>query len=1004
MKKTLCLLLVVLLTLGLFPVSASAQNATVQADGGADQFGTWQGYSTYAVGETFADSFYYTDDWFLAEPSRQNDALALLSMQLTAAAVDGDEDGFGADLLQKLGFSELGFVGFGTEDPDDCAYTWAKKSVGDCTLIVIVVQSYAFDSATKEKGWTQNFLVNGESAEGEHYALAKAAEKTLDGITALSEGGRVKYWITGQSRGGALANLIAAKLPAHLAQSGAVNKGIYAYTFEAPAVTEPDIAAAANYSYIHNYICSDDPVPRVPMWGMVRYGVDIELKTEQTDAGVQAELIKLGSVAAELEVPDSTERAEDLIASLEQRVSDGAKPNRADYSRVRTDVFTDADGTEISVTYSYQAVFAKLMAVAFGGELADVSLGALLDDEELLHTAVLTFADAVVSEAKQGDTAAAPTYWAAAESMLQLINSVAGNGISLNQTDVYALLRLLGPLAVDVDYEPSGDDGTDTFGYISPLMGLAGSLEGLTYSHHFDTVIARLKALAPQPALYAVAFTTDTPQAGDAAAKLPEEIQAQLEQANTTWLTVSEAAWNIEDTLPDNSVAYLSLRLEAVGHSIFEDFSFSLNGTAPVECPTVSYADGVSQITAVWEFTIGTPETVTLSFETGNSAEAPAPIQAPRGKQLKYLARPAMPERIVEDGNTWLFRDWQNADGVFWDGLRAGGDMTLSALWTLLLDNIQISFAVPGIGDSIGMPTVPDGALYEITECSVTDKQTYDNVESIDGPGEYTLSLSLTAIPNRSVFALGLDEYGDPGYAGKLTVNGEDATVYYNAGEDEAPYLSVYYTFFILDAPFADVVPGAYYDKPVQWATIYEITKGTSATTFSPGKACTRAEAMTFLWRAAGSPDPVILSESEESQDSSSQAPQNDNVGDGVPGVQNPFADVKEGAYYYNAVLWAVEQGITKGTSATTFSPNEPCTRAEIVTFLWRFAGSDAPEQTENPFEDVPEGKWYTQAVLWAAEREITAGTSATTFSPMKVCTRAEIVTFLYRAHNQYII
>lgn len=981
MKKTLCLLLSLLLTFGLVPGAVFAQNSAVQADGGADQFGTWQGYSTYAVGETFSDSFYYTDDWFLTDPAQQNDALALLSMQLTAAAVEGTSDGFGADLLQKLGFSAPGFVGFDTEDSDDCAYTWAKKSLGDCTLIVIAVQSYAFDSFTKEKGWAQNFLVNGETAEGEHYALAKAAEKVLDGIAALSEGGRVKYWITGQSRGGALANLIAAKLPARLTQTGAGNEGVYAYTFEAPAVTEPDLAAAADYSYIHNYLCSDDLVPKVPMWGMVRYGVDLELKTEQTDDGVQAELAKLGSAAAELEVSDSTVRAEELIASVEQRVSDGAEPNRADYSRVRTAVFEGTDGAEISVTYSYQAVFAKLMAVTFGGELAGVSLGALLDDEELLHTAVLTFADAVVCEAKQGDTAAAPTYWTAAESVLELLNTVVENPISLNQTDVYALLRLLGPLAIDVDYEPSGDEGTDTFGYIGPLMGLAGSLEGLTYSHHFDTVIARLKVLAPQPALHAVAFTADTPQAGDATAKLPEEIRTQLEQAGAPWLTVSEASWDIEDTLPDNSVAYLTVRLEAVGHSIPEDFTVTLNGAAPVECPTVSYADGVNQITAVWEFTLGTPETVTLSFETGNSTEAPAPIQASRGKQLKYLGRPAMPERIFEDGNTWLFRDWQNADGVLWDGLRADGDMTLSALWTLLLDNIQISFAVPGIGDPIGIPTVPDGALYEITECSVTDKQTYDNVESIDGTGEYTLSMSLAAIPDRSVFASGLDEYGDPGYTGKLTVNGEDATVYYNAGENEAPYLSVYYTFFVLDAPFADVVPGAYYDKPVQWATVYEITKGTSATTFSPGKACTRAEAVTFLWRAAGSPDPAA---------------------DGSP-VQNPFADVKEDAYYYNAVLWAVEQGITKGTSATAFSPNNPCTRAEIVTFLWRFGGSDAPEQTENPFADVPEGKWYTQAVLWAAEREITAGTSATTFSPMKVCTRAEIVTFLYRAHNQYI-
>ena len=976
-NRAVAVLLAVLLTLSPVPVSVFAQTPTVQADDGAELYGACQGYSTYAVGETFADSFYYTDDWFMAEPAQQNDALALLSMQLTAAAVEKAEDGFGAALLQKLGFSAPGFVGFGTEDPDDCAYTWAKKPLADSTLIVIAVQSYAFDSAMKEKGWTQNFIVNGETAEGEHFALTQAAEKVLDGIAALSEGGKVKYWITGQSRGGALANLIAAKLPARLAQTGAVNEGIYAYTFEAPAVTEPAFAANADYSYIHNYVCGDDLVPRVPMWGMVRYGVDIELKTEQTDAGVQAELAKLGSSAAGQEVPNASERAAELTAALEQRVSDRAEPNRADYSCVRTDVFTDAGGTEITLSYSYQEVFAKLMATVFGGELEGFSLGALLDHEEKLHAAVLSFADAVVCEANQGDTAAAPTYWAAAASMLELITTVTENGISMNQTDVYALLRLLGPLAIDVDYEPSGDDGTDTFGYIGPLMGLAGQLDGLTYSHHFDTVLARLKVLAPQPALHAVAFTADTPQAGDAAEKLPNEIQTQLDQADTPWLTIAEAAWDVQDTLPDHSVAYLTLRLEAVGHSIPEDFSVMLNNAAPMEGPTVAYSGGVSEITAVWEFTLGTPETVTLSFETGNSAEAPAPIQAPRGKLLKYLERPAMPEKVVENGQNWLFRDWQSADGSLWDELRADGNKTLSALWTLLLDDIRISFAVPAIGGSVGTPTAPEAVLYEITEAYVTDTETYDTVESIDGPGEYSLSLRLDAVPDKSVFASGSDEYGDPCYAGKLTVNGEEATVYYNAPEDEDPYLSVSYIFFVWDAPFTDVVPGTYYYKPVQWAAVYEITKGTSATTFSPEQPCTRAQAVTFLWRAAGSPEP----DAEQSR----------------------FTDVKAGAYYEKAVLWAAEQEITAGTSATTFSPDKPCTRAELVTLLWRYAGSDVPESTENPFADVAEGKWYTQAVLWAAERTITAGTSATTFSPENPCTRAEVVTFLHRAHNKYI-
>lgn len=170
--------------------------------------------------------------------------------------------------------------------------------------------------------------------------------------------------------------------------------------------------------------------------------------------------------------------------------------------------------------------------------------------------------------------------------------------------------------------------------------------------------------------------------------------------------------------------------------------------------------------------------------------------------------------------------------------------------------------------------------------------------------------------------------------------------------------------------PFTDVAEGAYYYDAVLWAAENGITGGTSATTFSPAVTCTRAQTVTFLWRAAGSPDPE--------------------------GTNMPFTDVASDAYYYDAVLWAVENGITSGTSATTFSPNATVTRAQNVTFLWRWAESSAVEAV-NPFTDVAADMYYHDAVLWAADEGITAGTSATTFSPDDPCLRSQIVTFLYR-------
>ena len=257
-------------------------------------------------------------------------------------------------------------------------------------------------------------------------------------------------------------------------------------------------------------------------------------------------------------------------------------------------------------------------------------------------------------------------------------------------------------------------------------------------------------------------------------------------------------------------------------------------------------------------------------------------------------------------------------------------------------------------------------------------------------------------------------------------------------------------------AVFTDVPSDAYFAEAVEWAIRQDpkITTGTSATTFSPYDTCTRAQVVTFLWRAAGEPEPEITA--------------------------NPFRDVNQGDYYYAAVLWAVDIGITKGVSETEFAPNDPCTRAQVVTFLWRAtpastladygdmtvyitksgekyhvdpnckylrkskipttldsarargykpcsvcangipsrdipapvstpAPTPAPQPIATPtptparqtvagFTDVFTDQYYTSAVIWAVAQGITTGTSDTTFEPDSPCTRAQIVTFIWRA------
>ena len=175
---------------------------------------------------------------------------------------------------------------------------------------------------------------------------------------------------------------------------------------------------------------------------------------------------------------------------------------------------------------------------------------------------------------------------------------------------------------------------------------------------------------------------------------------------------------------------------------------------------------------------------------------------------------------------------------------------------------------------------------------------------------------------------------------------------------------------FRVRSSFVDVPSGSYYEDAVDWAVANGITTGTDAAHFSPDGICTRAQAVTFLWRVAGRPAPESRT--------------------------MPFTDVPADSYYYDAVLWAVENGITKGTSSTTFSPDDTCTRAQIVTFLWRSEQSPAAGSS-NPFTDVSADAYYADAVLWAVKEAITTGTTRTTFSPDAECTRAQIVAFLWR-------
>ena len=179
----------------------------------------------------------------------------------------------------------------------------------------------------------------------------------------------------------------------------------------------------------------------------------------------------------------------------------------------------------------------------------------------------------------------------------------------------------------------------------------------------------------------------------------------------------------------------------------------------------------------------------------------------------------------------------------------------------------------------------------------------------------------------------------------------------------------------VIENPFVDVNENDYFYAPVLWAVGNDITTGITDTTFCPKMACTRAQALTFIWRSAGCPEPET--------------------------TVNPFTDVKADAYYYDAVLWAVENGITTGVTDTTFKPHDTVTRAQSITFLYRFGGGTNVEDCV--FTDVPANAYYREAVVWATEMGITTGITETTFGPNLNCDRGQMVTFLYRLFDEAV-
>lgn len=296
-----------------------------------------------------------------------------------------------------------------------------------------------------------------------------------------------------------------------------------------------------------------------------------------------------------------------------------------------------------------------------------------------------------------------------------------------------------------------------------------------------------------------------------------------------------------------------------------------------------------------------------------------------------------------------------------------GAELTLIAPGNQTVTGRGTSFAAPHIAAAaaavlLSEPNLSVPQLYDALRANATDLG--------DKGKDWLYGWGLPQLAAYTSTAI--SHLWDPGVIEVLATRTTDGLRVYTCGVcDERRPETVPATAGSTRSGFDDVSKTSYFAESVTWAVANGITAGTGETTFEPAGSCTRAQMVTFLWRTAGSPEPETK--------------------------RSPFADVTDTEqYYYKAVLWAVEEGITAGTSETTFEPDATLTRGQTVTFLWRMAEKPI-SRTTNPFEDVAADAYYYYPVLWAVEQKITAGMTETTFEPADSCTRSQIVTFLYR-------
>ena len=1047
-----------------------------------------------------------------APDARFKNARDLLLGKTDLSGIDPED----LDYYKGLGFEKFAVNDFWASRPtkDSIGAVAASKPLTSedgqqYTLIALAIRGGGY-----QQEWASNFTV-GDA--GDHKGFAEARDNVLDFLISYIEDnqitGPIKLWLVGYSRAGVTANMVAGKLddkPDLLPNVTLAAQDLFAYTFESPqGALRANFSNASDYTNIHNIINLNDLVPLVApsSWGFARYNSDQNLPSQFTWGSLfkekQDNMLTIYNAIPDTKDYDIKEFVTqnrlkidlnawfpggDPLVSIEEYKVDTAQMLR----NSTTFLFDGVVGGRDTYYYDFQAGVREILSLLNGGSISDLLsegmspeefLARFFDDltfkrlckivspmvafnldsyetrKEKVYNNIENFVTDVLNNSDLWGTvefalglkdALIDLLWRTIEytladlwenkntSTLQSVGNFIGlladkslfqahyaevnlawlmsrdsnyNGdedetnssnyriIHINcpvDVSVYdgstlvaqiiddERIEILGsyiPAYVNADGEkivllPSDTDYTismhatgegDVNYFVEEYdLNAMSSVRTLRYDavavEPGDILFAEAPALSKQEQEYGIPNGSSVNyllRNGETSVSYTDKPGVPMEYTVevTTAATGSNVVYGFVSgggTYTEGSFA--QVEAYAITGSNFEGW---YDETGALVSDEMIYRFAVTDNTSlVAHFDEVTTYQLTVIAQSGGTVANEYQIYVPSGVSVTMEAFP---------NPGYEFAGWLSTGGSFEDRHSTNTYFTMpaqNATVTATFSNTDSSYPIipdpphttnASASYAIILPDrivggevsvwpnhyAPQGGLvtvtttpneeYELKELTITDDINNAITLTDEGNGKYTFTMPASMVKINAVFTATGEKY---------------------------------------ENPFYDVDSTDYYYDAVLWAVHNGVTTGISATTFGPNATVSRAQMMTFLWRAAGSPDPTssVIS----------------------------FTDVPSNAYYADAVLWAVERGITVGTGGTTFSPDAPCTRAQIMTFLYRFAGSPVTSGS-TAFTDVSADAYYADAVQWALNMGVTVGTSGTTFSPEAGCTRAQGVTFLYR-------